>query len=203
MKEVKIIALDCDDVMVDYNKAWGNMYRKYFNQELSIANAKAYHAADYWGVDWTGRKEESESFFNYFTHNGWRHMDALDGAVEATHILHDYGYKIFVVTRMPKSGEPARTANLHDCGFKFDAVIGTGHTHIHNPKKDYIEALKPKYFVDDLIANFTGIDTNKHTKLVWLNIGRDHPENEELRKTHDIDHEHHTLLDFVNTRIKK
>jgi phosphoglycolate phosphatase-like HAD superfamily hydrolase len=203
MKDPNLIVLDCDDVMVDYNKHWATMYKRYFNQELNVANHKAYYASEYWGVDWTGRKAEEKEFYDHFTVHGWRDMDALEGAIEATHILKDYGYKIIVVTRMPASGEAARTANLKDLGFKFDAVIGTGHTNDHNPKKPYIEVLKPKYFVDDLIANFTGIETNNQTEFVWLDVGRHHPENEELKKTHDIAHIHNNLLEFVTTKIKK
>jgi phosphoglycolate phosphatase-like HAD superfamily hydrolase len=203
MKEPKIIALDCDHVLLDYNKAWAALYKNYFKKELFPTNHKAYYASHYWGVDWIGREHEEQEFYDHFTHHGWRDMKAMEGAIEATHLLHDAGYKIFVVTRMPPSGEVARSANLYDLGFKFDAVIGTGDSLEHNPKKPYIEALKPNYFVDDMISNFTGIDTNRHTKLVWLDIGLEHAENDTLRQTHEIDHIHNNLLDFVTTNIKK
>ena len=203
MKQPKIIALDCDHVLLDYNKAWAELYKKFFNQELFPTNEKAYYACDYWGVNWNGREKDEQTFYDHFTHNGWRDMVAMEGAIEASHILKEEGYKIFVVTRMPPSGEAARSANLSDLGFKFDAVIGTGDSHKHNPKKPYIEALKPNYFVDDMIANFKGIDTNNSTKFVWLDIGLEHPENDELKKTHEIHHIHSNLLDFVNINIRK
>ncbi len=203
MKHPKIIALDCDHVLLDYNKAWAALYKKFFNKQLYATKEKAYYASEYWGVDWKGREEEEKAFYDYFTHNGWRDMEAMEGAIEATRILKEEEYKIFVVTRMPQSGEPARSANLHDLGFKFDAVIGTGDSYKHNPKKPYIEALKPDYFVDDMIINFTGIDTNNCTKFVWLDIGLEHAENDELKNIHEIHHIHSNLLDFVNINIRK
>lgn len=203
MKQPKMIVLDCDHVLLDYNKAWAELYKKYFKRELFATNPKAYYACEYWGVDWKDKQHEEQEFYDHFTHNGWRDMEALEGAIEATQILHDVGYKIFVVTRMPKCGEEARTANLKDLGFKFDSVIGTGDSFYDNPKKPYIEALQPDYFVDDMIMNFKGIDTNKKTKFVWLDIGLEHPENTSLRETHQIDHIHQNLLEFVHTNIKK
>lgn len=202
-KEPKFIALDCDDVLLNYNHAWGDMYAKYFNLPKfnEPVNPKAYYAAEYWGIEWDDFKPELQEFNKHFHIYGWRDMQALDGAIEATHILRDNGYKIFVVTRMPASGEKQRSDNLHELGFAFDAVIGTGHTTTHNPKKPFIEALNPEYFVDDLITNFVGIESD--TKFVWLDVGRIHEENEQLKDVHDIHHTHSNLFDFVTTVIQK
>ena len=62
MKNPKLIALDCDHVMLDYTKHWGTLYQKLFNQNLTVANPKAFYAKDYWGVDWSDRKQEEERF---------------------------------------------------------------------------------------------------------------------------------------------
>lgn len=198
MKQPKIIALDCDDVLLDYNKAWGKIYADFFNiEDIQPINSKAYFAHDYWGVNWSNRKEEHDAFNQYFHDNGWKNMEALDGAIEATEMLRDANYKIFIVTRMPEACEKDRTMNLNNLGFAFDAVIGTGHgmDHSQNPKKPYIEALRPDYFVDDLVANFNGIKTT--TKFVWLDLEKEHEENNLLRNKIKIHHVHKNLLDFV------
>lgn len=202
-QQPKIIALDCDHVLLDYNKTWGNLYSNFFKKPITIANPDAYYAQEYWGVDWTDRDEELLAFNHHFTLNGWSDMDALDGAIEATHILQDNGYKIFVVTRMPESGEKARSNNLNKLGFKFDSVIGTGNPKFGNPKAPYIEALHPDYFVDDMIVNFVGIDKNLRTKFVWLDIGKEHYENTELKKSQNIHHTHVDLYEFVTQVIQQ
>ncbi len=200
MEEVKMIALDCDDVLTDYNSRWGELYAEFFEVDNFIPkNKKAHYATDYWGVNWINREKERNAFEHFFHEKGWSSMKALDGAVEATKILKEMDYSIFVVTRMPKSGQDFRTQNLKELGFSFDAVIGTGHSHneLHNPKKEYIEALEPQYFVDDLMDNFHGI--NSRTKFVWLDLERDPTPNHHLFKDIPLHDTHPNLLSFVKS----
>ncbi len=202
MKQPKLIALDCDDVLLDYNKAWGKIYSDFFNlNAIQPTNTRAYHADKYWGIDWINRKEEEKKFLQHFHNHGWKNMEALDGAIEGTKLLRKNGYKIFIISRMPESVEKDRTENLKKLGFEFDSVIGTGHSKDknHNPKKSYIEALRPDYFVDDLVANFHGI--NATTKFVWLDLNKQHQENDDLRKKIKIHHIHKNLLSFVTTIV--
>lgn len=202
MKQPKLIALDCDEVLLDYNEAWAEIYSKFFKTDnLKPKNTKAYYSADYWGVDWNNRKDDQVAFLKYFHDNGWKDMNPLEGSIEATHMLKEAGYKIFVITRMPEVCEKDRIENLQNLGFAFDAVIGAGIAtdKNHNPKQQYIEALRPDYFVDDLMANFKHIKTS--TKFVWLDHKKEHPENDELLKKIKLHSTHDNLLNFVKTIV--
>ncbi len=195
---MRIIALDCDDVLTDYNKRWGELYAEFFELELlPIVNPNAHYNTDRFGITWNNREKEKIAFESYFNQNGWSSMEALDGAAEATHMLKDMGYKIFVVTRMPKHAENDRTENLNNLGIQFDAVIGAGHAkhRLHNPKKEYINALEPEYFVDDLMDNFHEISEN--VKLVWLDLQREPTPNSHLFEHIKVHEKHPNLLNFV------
>lgn len=196
---MKIIALDCDDVLTEYNKRWGELYAEFFQLEsLPVVKPNAHYNTHRFGITWENREKERVAFDHYFNEKGWATMYALEGAAEATHMLKDMGYKIFVVTRMPKHAENHRTDNLNSLGITFDAVIGAGHAKhkLHNPKKEYINALEPEYFVDDLMDNFHEISEN--VKLVWLDLQRDPTDNYHLFKDIKLHDKHPNLLNFVN-----
>lgn len=155
----KIIVLDCDGVLIDYITHFGQIYNKVFNKKLDILNHKAYYPENHYSLSWDDDKQK-EHFFKQFDAHAWRDMQALPGAIEATQKLKKLGYKIIVLTSIPNEFEELRHQNLLELNIPVDATIACGYIKGVNNKKPYIEAINPEYFVDDLITNFKGIDSD-------------------------------------------
>ena len=167
----KIIVLDCDGVLIDYMKHFAQIYNKIFNKNLEVLNPRAYYPENHYILKWENEKQK-EFFFHQFNVHGWRDMQALPGSIQATKNLKQLGYKIIVLTSIPKEAEDKRHENLLALGMPIDATIACGYHKNVNQKKTYIEAINPEYFVDDLMANFKGIDSNcKH-----IFIDHQHPD---------------------------
>ena len=197
MNKLKCIALDCDGVLLDYNEAYGRLLKEFFGKEIPVFDPTCYHAENYYGIanKWVN-KEERAAFFKLFNEKGWAMMQALPGALQATQQLKDMGYYIYVVTSMDKKAQEMRFNNLKQLGFPIDEVISTGKKHGHqNPKKEYIEHIKPEYFVDDLISNFHNITSNTHFVLIDL-PATDSP-NLDFKEPINLHSKYNSLLDFV------
>lgn len=158
----KLIVLDCDGVLLDYKTYYGKEYERFFGKKISISQLNSFHADNYYGITWE-EKEHQQNFWNNFQ---WHNMSPLEGAVEATNILKNKGYKIIVLTSIPASAQDTRHHNLLDLKMPIDATIACGYISKGNPKKEYIEVLNPHYFVDDLASNFKGLKGNTKNILI-------------------------------------
>jgi phosphoglycolate phosphatase-like HAD superfamily hydrolase len=197
----KIIALDCDGVLLNYNETYGRIFQEYFGMSLKTLDPTAYHVTNMFDITWPTPKDKSE--FNKFFHSkGWGCMQPLPNAIQATHLLKQTGYHIVVVTSMPKTARTSRHNNLINLGFSIDETIATGRGKtMDNPKKPYIEKLKPDFFVDDLLKNFHTINTQ--TKFVLINTYAKDSPNLLCPNSVNLHSEHTNLLDFVQTHIAK
>lgn len=161
----KIIALDVDGVILNYNKSWPAVWKAAFNEELTSQKV-AYHAYNEFG---TGHlpPDRYALFKQHFAHEAWSSMPLLDGAKEACQLLDGAGYALVAVTSMPPLYETARAINLiKRHGVPLVNVIATGRSGGDNPKLRYIEELDPVAFVDDLVSNFDGVPTAVHCALI-------------------------------------
>jgi phosphoglycolate phosphatase-like HAD superfamily hydrolase len=200
MKKEKLIVLDCDGVLLNYNQTFGKIYEQYFNEPLTVTNSNAYHAENYYGKKIPDNKRKS--FFEFFDKHGWANMEPLPKSVEATHLLKEAGYKILVVTSIPKNSQDIRHNNLINAGFAVDATIAVGHKlSKQNPKKMYLDVLNPEYFIDDLIDNFHQVEHDVNLVLIDSNA----PDSPNFKFEHPIllHSTHPSLWDFVHTHIKK
>lgn len=146
-----LIAVDCDGVLLDYNRAFGGVWMRHFQVALTPAEPRAYHATAFWGVE---RPPKDHPFWAQFAAECWRHMPAIPGALEACRRLADAGHRLVCVTSMPQEHRADREANLRDLGFPLEAVVATGScdhdkTKTHNPKLAAITQLAPDWMVDD------------------------------------------------------
>lgn len=200
MTTEKIICLDCDGVLLDYNNAYGKVWHKRYGEPIPVLDASLYHAENYYGIKWPS-PEERKSFFEYFNEHGWGMMEALPGALEAVIKLKQSGYKIVVVTSMPPEKQAMRHENLIALGFPIDATISTGSKKNGiNPKKKFIEELKPEYFVDDLVENFHNIE--HMCNFVFIDNKASDSPNLKFQEKLNLYATHESLYDFVNTHIK-
>jgi phosphoglycolate phosphatase-like HAD superfamily hydrolase len=163
-----LIALDADGVLLDYNRAFGAMWKDYFNLlTLEACDTSAYHATRYWGVE---APERGHGFWDHFDQHGWRAMPAMAGAVEACQALAEAGHRLICVTSMPEHRAADRLHNLQTLEFPIERVIATGSKFgsTANPKKEAIEELNPDWFVDDELRKLKDLDG---INLVLINPG--------------------------------
>lgn len=163
-----IIAIDGDGVLVNYNRAFGMVWKEHFKEDLTVVNPTAYHAHTYWGVE---SPEWGTPFWDVFAQIGWRNMPAMDKALEACHALVEAGYQLVCVTAIPADKHEDRLHNLKDLGFPIDEVIATGSKFgsTENPKKAAIEQLNPAFFVDDELRKLK--DLPEHIRCVLVDPG--------------------------------
>lgn len=172
MKMKPLFLIDCDGVMLDYNLAFKNHYEKIYNKVLTLTKPNSYLAVDVWGVG-----EMTKENYNHFKNESvklgiWENMPALPDALEFVQELSQY-FTVWCLTSMPTEFEQARLKNLQNLGFPIEKVIATSRIGKENPKKKFVEELKPMYFMDDLLQNFVDIDKKLKTKLIYLDWKHD------------------------------
>lgn len=197
-----LIAVDCDGVLLDYNKAFGEIYKLTFGVNLNVKNVNSYHAHNYYDLGVDFYKEENKSrFFNTFNAHGWSSMPACDGAVEAINSLSSAGYKIAVITSMPQEFAEARMDNLRQLGFMVDSLFASGRTSTStNPKAKFLLNLHPLVFVDDLIDNFLDIETLQTKKILIDNKSHDSPNL--LKDIRSVDEKYGNIKEFSLSFLK-
>ncbi len=160
------IALDADGVLLDYNLAYADAWRRAFGARPQERDPKAYWAFDRWDVE---RLEGAAlaRFRACFDEQFWTTVPALPGAIEACHRLSAAGYRLVCVSALASRFERARAINLEQLGFPIERVIATGHEATHrSPKAEALAMLKPAAFVDDYLPYMRGLSTDLHAALV-------------------------------------
>lgn len=162
----KIVVLDADGVVLDYNKAVPRVFRKAFGRALPVVRTDAYHAHNVYNLALTKGTSEHVHFYANFVAEDWATMPALEGAVAACHALHAAGFQLICVTSMPPEFAEARERNFRALGLPIEQVVAVGRHGEGNPKLATIERLAPVAFVDDLASNFAGVGPGVHKALV-------------------------------------
>lgn len=167
----RIIALDADGVLLDYNKAAANAWHAAFGVFPSVLDAKAYHFRNVYAMDLTDESVKAQ-YKAEFSKKAWRTMPALPGAIEGCQMLHEMGYELHVVSAMPEDYAQARRDNLRDLGMPIASVTATGaREDASNPKLQTLLRLQPIAFVDDLLLNFEGVHHAMHCALLhWDSV---------------------------------
>lgn len=162
-----LFLIDGDGVMLDYNQAFKENYEKIYNKKLTLTNPHSYQAVEMWGVG-DMSKEDYEHFKKESAKLGiWENMPALPDSLEFVKEISKY-FTVWCLTSMPTEYEQHRLRNLQNLGFPIEKVIATSRVGNENPKKRFIEKLKPVYFMDDLLQNFVDLNSKLKTKLVFL-----------------------------------
>lgn len=162
-----LFLIDCDGVMLDYNQAFKEHYEKIYQKTLTLTKPKSYQAVEMWGVG-DMSKEDYHHFKKESAKLGmWENMPALPDALEFVQEISQY-FTVWCLTSMPVEYEQERLRNLQNLGFPIEKVIATSRIGTENPKKKFVEKLKPAYFMDDLLQNFVDISSKLKTKLVFL-----------------------------------
>lgn len=195
-----IIAIDADGVMLDYNLAFKDAYEKAFSTLLSLHDEKAFHAKNMWGISDFESEQKAHFYKASDSYQIWKNMPAIKDSVDAVNKMVQLGYEVVCVTSMPPKYQEDRLYNLQTLGFKISKVIATNRVSDENPKKKYIEELKPLYFIDDLLKNFEGIKGD--TELVY--VEREYSDNPNKDYRHiPFHHTVSSLKEFSNFLVKK
>ena len=183
----RLIALDADGVLLDYNRAYAKAWERAFGEVPVLRDPEAYWAIDRWGLERL-EGERLERLRASFDEQYWSSITAIDGAVDACQRLVDEGYDLVCVSALQPQFADARLANLRAQGFPIDSVFATSSaTDGRSPKAAALEQLRPLAFVDDYLPYFKGVPQDMHTALVLRqqrgspNVG---PELANVKSTH-------------------
>lgn len=198
----KIIALDADGVLLDYNLAYASAWERAFGVYPQEKNPDAYWAIDRWDVQRLSG-EKLDQFRACFDTSFWESVPAVAGAIEAFHALRSAGYHLVCVTALPDQFALARQNNLRNLGFPIETVIATGNVDkARSPKRkaDVVDQLKPVAFVDDFLPYMAGVHPDIHLALILRNENGSPNAGEHLDKVAST---HGSLLDFSRWWVER
>lgn len=164
----KLIALDCDGVLLDYATAYGQAWTRAFGERLTLVDPYAYWPTDRWGVPRLSG-QALEQFRAVFDDTFWRTIPPVESAVEACEQLVRAGYELICVTALEARHLEARRHNLRELGFPLSHIYATGSLPTASdasPKAALLNDLQPACFVDDYVPYLVGVDDRIHRVLI-------------------------------------
>jgi hypothetical protein len=162
----KIIALDADGVLVDYNLAYAKAWEAAFGVRPKERDPHAYWATDRWEVP-TLTGAPLQRLREAFDEKFWAGVPPIEGAVSACHALVAAGFELVCVTALPSSHAAARLRSLQAAGMPIEQVIATGNeAGPVSPKAEAVARLGAVALVDDYLPYLQGLPPQVHTALV-------------------------------------
>ncbi|WP_043004437.1 HAD family hydrolase [Comamonas testosteroni] len=194
MNASRIIAVDADGVLLDYNLAYASAWERVFGERPALKRPGAYWAMDRWGVA-SLQGEALSRFRASLDAQFWSSIPAIAGALQACEQLCDAGYELVCVSAIQPQFAEARQVNLRRLGFPISRVIATSGSAAPgpSPKAQALAQLQPLAFVDDFLPYFDGVDARIHKALVLREQGGSPNTGPGLQA---IDSTHATLADF-------
>lgn len=193
----EIIVLDCDGVLLNYNRAYPAAWEAAFGEKLVLKNPGMHHAFNEYDCPFKDDAQKAK-FYEHFTGDLWATMPPLEDALAACNELVELGYELVCVTTMPSQFHEFRLKNLtlHNLPISRTFSLGRDKSRpAYNAKKELLLELKPVAFVDDYVANFFDLeDCGIHKALIYRNQS-DSPNNDHL---HLADSVHSNLQGFVD-----
>lgn len=194
-RDNRLIAIDADGVLLDYNLAYRHAWANAFGQLPALRDEKAYWPLDKWEV----RRvvgDELEAFRRAFDDAFWSTIPAMPGALDACQRLVAAGYELVCVSAIPQHYHAARTHNLRQCGFPIERLVATagGDRRDVSPKATALRELRPAAFVDDFLPFLRGLPQDVHNALVLREPNGSPNVGEELSIAHST---HADLADFA------
>lgn len=194
MTNQPIMALDCDGVLLDYNLAYAGAWERAFGVYPREMDPQAYWPMDRWEVERLSG-ERLEQLRAAFDEHFWAAIPAIEGAVEACHLLKEQGYRLVCVTALSPGFAAARQSNLLSQGFPIDTVIATDNVGKGSSPKAYaLHALMPVAFVDDYLPYMVGVQEDIHRALIQRAVNGTPNTGEHL---HGVSSTHISLLEFA------
>lgn len=162
----RIIALDCDGVLLDYHLAYATAWERAFGVFPAEQDPLAYWPWERWKVQRLNGAPLSK-FRHQLNETFWQNIPALPGAQEACCELAKAHYTLVCVSAMNPQYHSARLKNLRRYGFPIQALLATPVTRLDiNPKLAAIRRLRPDVFVDDYAPYMRQIPPYIHCALI-------------------------------------
>jgi len=193
----KIIALDCDGVLIDYNAHYPTVWEAAFGEKLSVKNPGYHHAHNEYDCTFEDQEQKSR-FYSAFDGKQWENMPVISDAFDACNELVSMGYELVCVTSMPEEFLEFRERNLKLHNFPISKTYAVGRDRsrsVYNPKLEALLEINPVAFVDDYAANFINMEETKiHRALIY----RNQPDSPSKNWLHLANSTHTNLQDFVD-----
>jgi len=140
MSNKPIIALDCDDVLLDLVPNWLKRYNKDFSDFVKVSEIK----------DWDISKYVScgEGIYKYLVPDLYRDISVVEGALLGINQLRNWA-RVIVVTSNMGDNSGVKFNKLNELGFEVD-------------KKDYFECSDKSLVASDFLVD-DNIDNIKHS----------------------------------------
>lgn len=165
----KIIALDADGVLLDYNFAYAKAWERIFGEFPKERNPQAYWPYDRYAVSWL-EGDNLSRFQAAFDEDFWSNLTALPDALNACSRLVLAGYELVCVSALPLRFQEARWQNLQQLHLPISRIYTTPRMEEHsgatNTKAIVINELQPAAFVDDYLPFLLGVNSSVHRALV-------------------------------------
>jgi phosphoglycolate phosphatase-like HAD superfamily hydrolase len=162
----RIIALDADGVLLDYNLGYAAAWKRAFGIYPKEVDPNAYWAQNRWDVERLDG-DRLEHFRASFDETFWESLYALPGAIQACKDLKSAGYLLVCVSALTGRFVAARKRNLRQLGFPIETVIATGkYAEGMSPKAVALNLLSPAVFVDDYLPYMAGVRPGIHRALI-------------------------------------
>lgn len=191
----RIIALDCDGVLLDYHLAYARAWERAFGVFPAEQDPLAYWPWDRWKVQRLNGEPLSR-FRNEFDESFWQSLPAIPGAVEACKQLAKARYTLVCVSAIHPQFHRARLKNLRGLGIPLQGLVATPVTHPErNPKLSAIRRLNPDVFVDDYAPYMRQIPPTIHCALIDRSQQGSPNSGADLLRVNST---HANLADFVN-----
>lgn len=197
----KLIGLDADGVMLDFDAAYVNLWEKVFGYRPKEINPDAYWAFDRYDIPYL-EGAELQHFKKHFDDDFWLNVPAIPGAAEAVNRLYNAGYDVCCVSALPVDYADHRQLGLYRQGFPVMNVYAVGApadaAQFHGSNKaDVLNALKPICFVDDYLPYHEGVNEATMKVLIDRNpIGSPNSE-PMLQKRIKVDVKFKNLVEFT------
>ena len=164
--EKKIILIDADQCLIDFNQGIANIYEKLYGEQPPIKDPYAFKALNKYDFSHLSQEENQRLKDACSGENCWKNLPAMPGAIEFIN-KHKADFDFIVLTSMPPAYEEFRRQNLRDLGIEFKEVFAVQRIGDTNPKEEKARETKAVFFIDDLVKNFQDIH-DVPTKMIFL-----------------------------------
>lgn len=163
----KILAIDADGVLLDYNVAYARAWEVAFGYYPKVRTPGATNVYEYWEIPVLAGPE-LRHLQSFFDDDFWSTIPPMPGAAVSCTALLDAGFELVCVTGLLECFKGARVENLRLHGIPIrDVYTADTTTRSHpNPKLNTLLALTPLAFVDDHEPYFYDVPATMHRALI-------------------------------------
>lgn len=162
----KIILIDADQCLLDFNQRIADIYESLFGRQPPIKNKDAFKAVNKYDFSNLSPEESLQLKTACSGENCWKKLPAMPGALDFIN-RHKADFDFVILTSMPPEYEEFRRQNLIELGIDFKEIFAVQRINDSNPKEEKARETKAVFFIDDLVKNFKDIH-DVPTEMIFL-----------------------------------